>query len=135
MHFTIPVRLEETASLHQRVRQFCARHGIPEDDLFVVILSIDELVTNIVTHGTKGDPTAREIVLLLAVGEGRVRAEIEDDGCAFNPLDEPEPDLGAGIHERPPGGLGIVLVRRLMDEIEYSRIGQRNRLTLTKFCH
>ena len=63
---TLHVHLHETARLQELVRDFGSRHGVPEAAIFVVILSLDELMTNIVTHGTQGDPQAREIVLRLA---------------------------------------------------------------------
>lgn len=131
---TFHVSLCETARLHELVREFGANHGVPEDAVFVVILSLDELMTNIVTHGCERDPRAREIVLRLCAADGRLSAEIEDDGCAFNPLDAPEPDLDACVHDRDLGGLGIHLARSLLDHVCYSRVGQRNLLTLTKLC-
>lgn len=126
------VTLRETGRLNEMVRRFGAWHGIPEDTIFVVSLSLDELVTNIVVHGGKRDPRVHEIVLRLRAEDGTVSAEIEDDGSPFNPLDVPAPNLDAKLQERDPGGLGIHLARSLMDQIRYSRVGRRNLLTLTK---
>lgn len=131
----IDVNLYETGRLSEIVRRFGAWHGVPEDAIFVVSLSLDELVTNIVVHGGRGDPRVHEIVLRLRTEKDRVSAEIEDDGRAFNPLDAPEPDLNASLLQRDPGGLGIHLARSLMDQVLYRRIGQRNFLTLTKRIH
>lgn len=128
----LDVNLHETRRLNEMVRRFCASHGLPEDAIFVVSLSIDELVTNIVVHGGKGRPRVREIVLRLRMDNGEVCAEIEDDGCEFNPLESPAPNLDSNLEQRDPGGLGIHLARSLMDRICYSRVGRRNRLTLTK---
>lgn len=126
------IHLGETVLVGKIVREFGQWHGIPEDALFVVNLSLDELVTNIVTHSPKQPPPPQEIVLRLSTVHGEVRAEVEDDGCAFNPLTMPEPDLAAPLQERNPGGLGIHLVRTLMDCVEYQRVGMRNLLTMSK---
>lgn len=128
----LEVNLRETGRLTEMVRRFGALHGVPEDAIFVVCLSLDELVTNIVVHGGKGDPRVHEISLSLRAEKGKVSAEIEDDGCEFNPLEAPAPDLDAKLEDRDPGGLGIHLARSLMDQICYCRVGCRNRLTLTK---
>lgn len=131
----IDVNLHETGRLSEMVRRFGAWHDMPEDAIFVVNLSLDELVSNIVIHGGKGDPRVREIVLRLRTEKDRVSIEIEDDGRAFNPLEFAGPDLGARLQDRDPGGLGIHLARSLMDQILYRRVGQRNLLSLTKHVH
>ncbi|MCE9519345.1 MAG: ATP-binding protein [Verrucomicrobia bacterium] len=126
------VSLFETGRLSEMIRRFGAWHGMPEDTIFVVNLSLDELVTNIVVHGGQGDLQVHEIMLRIRTEKDKVSIEIEDDGRAFNPLDAPEPDLSASLMDREPGGLGIHLARTLMDQIFYQRVGQRNLLTLTK---
>ena len=55
----------------------------------------------------------------------------EDDGTAFNPLEKPDPDTGETLESRKAGGLGIFMVRKLMDEVSYERTGGKNRLTMT----
>jgi serine/threonine-protein kinase RsbW len=57
---------------------------------------------------------------------------VEDDAPAFNPLEARTPDTRSPLEERVPGGLGIALVRQLMDVMEYSRVGDRNRLILRR---
>jgi len=57
---------------------------------------------------------------------------VTDDGPAFDPLGAPEPDMSLGVEERPVGGLGIALVRKLMDETEYERRDGKNRLRLRR---
>ncbi len=128
----LDVNLDETGRLNQLVRHFGKEHGVPDDTVFVINLSIDELVTNIVIHAGSRDPKAREIVLRMSINNSEVSIELEDDGSAFNPLDIPTPNLNASLQDRDPGGLGIHLARSLMDGIRYSRVGRRNVLTLTK---
>ena len=57
---------------------------------------------------------------------------MSDNGAAFDPLSVPAPDLTTSLDERAVGGLGLHLVRNLMDRVSYSRAGERNQLTLVK---
>lgn len=126
------IALHETQRLNSMVQQFGKTHKLPEKTVFMIGLSLDELVTNIVVHSGSRDPRAQEIVLRLSSHNHQVKAEIEDDGIEFNPLDMPSPDLNAPLQDRDIGGMGIHLARSFMDDICYSRVGCRNVVTLTK---
>ena len=65
-------------------------------------------------------------------GDGEVIAEVEDDGRPFNPLEAPPPDLVSPVEIRPAGGLGVHIVRSVMETIEYRREGHKNYLVLRK---
>lgn len=125
-------KLGETQLVGRMVREFGHWHEVPADALFIINLSLDEVVTNIVTHSPKRPPGAREIFIRLSTHDGEVSAEVEDDGAAFNPLKLPPPDIAAPLRDRTPGGLGIHLVRTLMDHVNYRRIGRRNHFTMSK---
>jgi serine/threonine-protein kinase RsbW len=60
-----------------------------------------------------------------------VEITVADDGPPFNPLEQPAPERGRSLEALEPGGLGIALIRALMDEVRYARDG-RNTLTLRK---
>ena len=93
-------------------------------------LSLDELITNIVSYGYR-DSDEHEIRVTMTEQSGSLVVVLEDDGMAFDPFtDAPEPDLEAGVEERPIGGLGVYLVKTLMDEVAYERLDGRNRITL-----
>ncbi len=62
----------------------------------------------------------------------RTHEMVEDDGRAFDPADAPLPDLNTSVEKRTVGGLGLHLVRSFVDELSYSRSGERNVLTLVK---
>ena len=101
----------------------------PPDLIFKVNLVLDELSVNIVNYGGE----ASEIEVSLAADAEEVRVEISDDGRPFDPLnDAAEPDLDAPLEERPIGGLGIHLVREMMDELYYRRENGKNRLAMVK---
>ena len=127
----LPVDLKEIERLNRIVRQFGDLHEVPSRALYAVNLALDEIVTNIVLHGFK-DGSGEEFEVRLAVEAGRFAGEVEDGGQAFNPLDAPTPDLTAPLEERALGGLGIHLVRNLMDKVDYRRDGAKNVLTILK---
>jgi serine/threonine-protein kinase RsbW len=127
----LPADPKEIERLNRIVRQFGDLHEVPGRTLYAVNLALDELVTNVILHGYD-DRTDQEVKAHLTVQEGVITAEVEDGGRAFNPLDAPTPDLNAALDERELGGLGIHLVRSLMDRVEYRREGEKNVLTVRK---
>jgi anti-sigma regulatory factor (Ser/Thr protein kinase) len=120
--------LERVAGL---VERFGAEHGLPEHAVFEINLALDEVLTNVISYG-HDDGGRHEIEVRLAAGRGEVAIEVTDDGRPFDPLSAPEPATDVPLAERPVGGLGIHMVRKLMDRIEYRRDGARNVLTMRK---
>jgi len=95
-----------------------------------ICVSLDEAVTNVVMYAypdTKGN-----IRLTIERVGDRVLIEIIDSGAPFNPLNHPVPDTSASIEKRMIGGLGIHLMRNMMDELNYRRIDGKNCLSLVK---
>ncbi len=109
---------------------FGAAHGLPGDGAWPLQLALDEVLSNIGHHGSAG-PEATTIEVAIEYRDGALELTVSDDGPAFDPLQLPEPDVQAPLEKRDPGGLGIHLVRRLMDRVEYKRDGGRNHLTMT----
>ena len=108
---------------------FAASNGLPADAVWRTHVALDELISNVARHG--GAAVGSRPVGLEFRFEGAVlEVTVTDDGPAFNPLEAPPPDTSAGLEERPIGGLGIALVKGLMDEVRYERREGRNRLTL-----
>jgi len=108
-----------------------AHDAVPPDALCDMQIALDEALTNILTHGfDDGEPHRIEVTL--AIEPTTIRAEIEDDCAAFDPLSATAPDLTASLKDRRVGGLGVHFMRRLMSEVSYARIGPRNRLVLRR---
>lgn len=123
--------LPELGRLAETVDAFCADRGLPETLAFQINLALDELLTNIISYGYV-DQDRHRIEVALLYDDGSLRIDIVDDGRPFDPLGAAEPDLGAPIEERRVGGLGIHLVKTMMDAVEYRRSADRNHLTLRK---
>lgn len=109
---------------------FCATERLPPDVAWRLRVALDEIVGNITTHGAvAGRPPAIEVTFRR---DGtRVQVTIADDGPAFDPLARVDPDVTLPLEARQPGGLGIALVKSLMDDVRYERT-ERNVLTLVK---
>jgi len=115
--------------------EFGALHGVAPTALFELHLALDEALTNVVSYAYEDDRQHEIFVRLgtaVADGQRQIEVEIEDDGRPFNPLEAAPPDVNAPVEERPIGGLGIYLVRRVMDDLEYRRQQGKNVLVMRK---
>ena len=93
-------------------------------------LAVEEAVVNITTHGFKNSDGKIEV--LCKIVEPFVIIHICDNAPAFNPLLLPSPDIEADLENRQIGGLGVHLIKSLMDEVEYRKTENGNHLTLKK---
>ncbi len=99
-----------------------------------VRLALEEVISNICRYGYAENRPGRVEVAFRLEGKS-LRIEIRDDGRPFNPLTEaPEPDLSRPFEERAIGGLGVFLVRRIMDRVNYGFEDGRNVFTMVKHC-
>jgi len=124
-------KVSELERFNQTLREFGQHHGLAPRLVHDLNLALEEILTNIISYGYT-DNREHEIKVRLSVQPGEVKAEVEDDGQPFDPLAAPEPDAAKPLEERTIGGLGIHLVRKLMDGLEYKRQGDRNLLTIKK---
>ena len=109
-----------------------ARESWDQGMAFKVNLAIEEISVNIMSYG--GDPptVAPEMDISIESNEDRITIEVADTGRPFNPLrDAPPPPVVSPARDAPIGGMGIHLVRNMVDDLSYRYDGARNRLTLT----
>jgi anti-sigma regulatory factor (Ser/Thr protein kinase) len=123
-------KIAEVARLVDAVENFGSHAGLSSDLTYRLTLSLDEIVSNVIRHGYS-DTNDHVVEVRLSVHDGVVTSVIEDDGHPYDPRESPEPDLSMPVEERGPGGLGIFLVRQMMDSIDYARRDGRNILTVT----
>jgi anti-sigma regulatory factor (Ser/Thr protein kinase) len=131
LEITLKNDLAELARVSQRLNEFGAHQRLGARVLHDLHLALEEILANIISYGY-ADDREHEITVSLDAQPGEVRVDVEDDGRPFNPLESPEPYTGDSLDDRPVGGLGIHLVRALMDGLEYRRRGDRNLLTMKK---
>ena len=121
--------LAELQRLNQLVSDFAESHGLPSELVFRLTLVLEEIITNVISYGYE-DEMEHEISVRLSWEDPDMKIEVEDDGRPFNPLEAPPPDMVKPLAERPVGGLGIHLVREMMDKLEYRRENDKNLLVL-----
>lgn len=123
---TNPSELERISAAVEDIGQ---RENWPAQFIFRVNLVLEELGLNIMNYGH--DEGLHEFEITLTSEADVLRIEVTDDGRPFDPLNEaPEADLDASVDDRQVGGLGIYLVRTMVDEMSYRREQDKNHLTL-----
>ena len=111
--------------------QFEAAHALDPESTWPVHVALDEILSNIVRHGRAGRAEVH-IDVTVTLSAGCVEVAVEDDGPAMDPLSLPAPDTAAPLEARRPGGLGVHLVRNLMDRVAYTRDSGRNRIVFSR---
>ena len=125
--------LHEIERIQAAVKILSQAEGWAPELLFQIELVLEEIGTNIIKYGRDGEKET-EIQITLTSGSKSLTMEIIDNGRPFDPLaDSPPPDLDSEVQDRPIGGLGVYLVRKLMDEASYRHEDGKNKLTLTKY--
>jgi serine/threonine-protein kinase RsbW len=119
------------SALLDAIESHLVDRGAPETAIAPVLIATDEVVSNILNHGGEAG-SSPSVQVTVHVGEGRVAVQIVDDGAAFDPLARDAPDTDLPLEDRAIGGLGIHLVRTLMDAVDYDRSAGRNHLRFSK---
>lgn len=123
--------LAEIPAASEAASRWLAEHNAPPAADYLANLTIEELVTNCIKYGY--DDSAEHIIEIeLQLSAGELVLTVTDDGHAFNPLDLPDRDTNMPVEDVPIGGLGIHLLRKMSDRMDYARIDGKNRLTLRK---
>ena len=128
----ISARLEEVRHACDFVVEAAERAGLDERDVYHCQMAVDETLTNIIEHGYDYQGDSHEIEVICRTQAQQFLITITDDSPAFNPLEHDSPDPTAPLDDREPGGWGIYFIRRLMDDVNYARVGNRNHLILSK---
>jgi serine/threonine-protein kinase RsbW len=119
--------------VRQVVGEVLDRTPFGRDDKAKIILAVDEAVANVVEHAYEGARGDIDIVFYL--DPERLEITIRDNGKKFNPELIPTPDIHQHIMKGLKGGLGMFLMRKIMDEVRYSRDSTYvNELVMVKFC-
>lgn len=127
----LPNDTQEVPRLNTFVSDMCNSLDAPLDVTAQVQLAVEEAVVNVMDYaypaGTRG-----ELTVEVQADDEQLQFIIRDTGIPFDPTTTPEIDTTLSAKDRPIGGLGIHLVRQIMDDVQYRRIGEFNVLTLIK---
>ena len=114
------------------VTHYARQAGLNETEVYAVQLAVDEASTNIIEHGY-GEECPSRIDITCDVQENGLKVVIYDDAEPFNPESVPEPEVNVPLEEIKPRGLGMFLMRQMMDEVYYqSNPAMGNTLTMIK---
>ena len=128
---TLVNKLSESERLSKIIEEKAKQKNLTPKFVFEINVALDEVLTNIISYAYNDDQE-HFILVRLFFFERELKVQIEDDGAAFNPLERAEPDITQSVMERPIGGLGIHMVRKLVDHLDYKRESGKNILTLVK---
>lgn len=129
MNYKLPSRIEEISKLSELInRTFSLNHDLA----YLVNLCLEELITNIIWHGLKGRGDS-EIEVTIDLSPSRLQIVLVDQAPPYDPFSRAaKPNVDAALDERNLGGLGVYLVRKLMDDASYFYDSQGNHITLLK---
>ena len=123
--------INEMPRLHRFVQVVSEQAGLDDALAMSLNLALEEAVSNVILYAYP-EGTDPQVDIGAVVREDRIDFTVSDSGVPFDPTDAPEPDLSADLKDRPVGGLGIYLVKRIMDEVSYARKNGKNILSMTK---
>ncbi len=124
-------KLSDLEKIRDAMENIGAEWSIDAQTCMSVNLALEEAFTNIVNYAFENnDP--REIVLDIKKQDDTLIFVIIDEGRPYDPTKTPDPDTSLPAEDRPIGGLGIFLIRKIMDDVKYQRNGTQNQLTLIK---
>ncbi|MBY0489674.1 MAG: ATP-binding protein [Gemmatimonadaceae bacterium] len=121
----------EVAAVLDAFACFATPNRMPDAMRRDLLVVLDELLANVVMHGVGTQPNGQASVTVQLLPDA-VTVAVADNGPPFDPLARAQPDTTLSVDERPIGGLGIYLVQRLVDDVQYARDAHHNVLTLTK---
>lgn len=123
--------IDEIQKINRFLDEFAREHNLTIQIRQSLNLSLEEVFANIILHGYAQEQD-HEIIFYFDYSDSTVFITFEDEGIPFNPLNVEKPDLDGALEDRTVGGLGIHLVRSLMDQVTYTRKDNKNILTLKK---
>ncbi len=128
---TFPAQFEYLDEIRSHVAQEARAAGFGDKAVYAIQLAADEAASNIIEHAYAGITDA-SFDLSCEVGNDRLIMTFSDHGKSFDITKVSNPDVKADLSDRKIGGLGIYLMRKLMDEVHYKTTGSKNVLTLVK---
>jgi len=127
-----PARFDYLDDIREFVGEVARQGGFSAKEIYSIQLAADEAASNIIEHAYEGIP-AGELEISCGIKGNSLVITLHDDGKAFDPSKVKQPNLNADLSDRQIGGLGVYLMRKLMDDVRYkSKRGEGNLLTMTK---
>ncbi|MFZ4619063.1 MAG: ATP-binding protein [Bacteroidota bacterium] len=131
---SIPSQTERLNDVREFVSELARAHGFSEDDINKITIAVDEACTNIIKHGYNYSPDKKIDVEIVRRGQD-FEITISDKGKHFDASAIRTPDMKDYFEHYRRGGLGVYLMKRIMDKVEFNLQNDRNVLRMTKTLH
>jgi sigma-B regulation protein RsbU (phosphoserine phosphatase) len=131
LDISIKNRYEDMSLVEDKFAAFAEENDLPDAVKQSMSIVLDEMLNNVISYAYRGEKE-KEIEVVFELSGKRLVVTIKDSGVPFNPFARETPDISESIEEREIGGLGIHMVRSLMDEYSYHRQINKNVVTLVK---
>jgi len=128
---TFDANFDNLDEIREFVGEAASQIGFSDKEIYSIQLAADEASSNIIEHAYEG-VTDGKLEIDCNVFDGGIEIVMRDQGKSFNPSNVPEPNVNADLSERKIGGLGMYLMRKLMDEVKYESSDFGNILTMVK---
>jgi serine/threonine-protein kinase RsbW len=129
----IPSSTEHLQEVRDFISEAAVDFGFSDEDASKIVLAVDEACSNIIRHAYNYSPN-KNITITVIPGKGKFEISIIDQGHSFNPEIYKQPDIKKQLHEHRRGGLGMYLMKTLMDNVEYQfNPGIQNEVRLIKY--
>lgn len=128
---SVPASTAYISAVRDFVGLYANQFGFNDREVDDIRLAVDEAYTNVIKHAYQYDENQRVLISIGAVSD-EFWVSITDRGRAFNPELYAEPDIKERIRLRKRGGVGVYLIRKLMDAVEYNNVGDTNEIRMTK---
>jgi serine/threonine-protein kinase RsbW len=127
----VPARMDSIRLVIGMASELAKEAHLSDKSIYQCRLALDEACMNIIEHAYEFDPSGVIEVVIEAAG-GSCKIELTDFGASYYPRHIPDPAVGKPIEETTPGGLGLYLMRRVMDEVRYVPGPRSNCLVMVK---
>ena len=132
MELEVKAKLENLAVIDDFLTESMQKLGMKEEEIVQVRLAVNEACTNIIQHAYSGE-SEKSIVILCSMSGNDLVIEIRDWGKSFDPEAVPQPDITSELFERKEGGVGIFLMKQMMNDVRYIfHRGRYNELRMIK---
>lgn len=128
----VPSSTENLAMIREFVTAIGAQAGFDDEGITALELAVDEACANVIEHAY-GHDTSKEVIIRAAFDDKELRIDVVDTGRGFDPSALRDQSLEQLVADRRTGGLGMQVIKRVMDKVSYEMIpGQKNELRMVK---
>lgn len=128
----VPSSTQNLAMIRDFVSKIGLQAGLDEGQVSMIEIAVDEACANVIEHAYGSDQT-KEVIVRARLSDDDIEILVEDTGKGFDPASVEQKDLTRLIAERRSGGLGMRMMKMVMDEVQYNiKPGERNELRMVK---